>query len=118
RPAASRIAAPPIHGSLALPEPPEKKRTAVVRANAAPSGDHSSLAALISGDASIRRQRVGRGSQTPYTCRKDLVIRRFRPEPVSPRLSRLALALVGVCAWLAVSSAPATAATPCWKLLL
>jgi len=37
---------------------------------------------------------------------------------VSPRLNRLLPALVAVCASAAVFSAPAPAATPCWKLLL
>jgi hypothetical protein len=37
---------------------------------------------------------------------------------VSPRLSRLLPALVAACAAAAVVSAPAPAATPCWKLLL
>jgi len=37
---------------------------------------------------------------------------------VSPRLNRLAPALVAAFAFLAVSAAPAPAATPCWKLLL
>jgi len=37
---------------------------------------------------------------------------------VSPRLSRLLPALVAACAFAAVFSAPAPAATPCWKLLL
>jgi hypothetical protein len=46
------------------------------------------------------------------------VIRRFRPQPVSPRLSRLLPALVAACASFAVFSPPANAATPCWKLLL
>lgn len=46
------------------------------------------------------------------------MIGRFRPHPVSPRLSRLLPALVAACAFAAVFSAPAPAATPCWKLLL
>jgi len=46
------------------------------------------------------------------------VIRRFRPDPVSPRLSRFLPALVAACAAAAFVSAPAPAATPCWKLLL
>lgn len=37
---------------------------------------------------------------------------------MSPRLNRLLPALVAVCASAAVFSAPAPAATPCWKLLL
>jgi len=37
---------------------------------------------------------------------------------VSPRLSRLAPALVAACAFAALCSTPAPAATPCWKLLL
>jgi len=46
------------------------------------------------------------------------VIRRFRPQPVSPRLSRLLTVLLAVCASSAAFSTPANAATPCWKLLL
>jgi hypothetical protein len=46
------------------------------------------------------------------------VIRRFRPQPVSPRLDRLVPVLIAACATLAVFAAPAPAATPCWKLLL
>ncbi len=46
------------------------------------------------------------------------MIRHFRPQPVSPRLSRLVAVLVAVCASFSVSAAPAPAATPCWKLLL
>src|SRR5439155_13288389 len=116
--AARRIAAPPIHGSVELPEAPPKKRAAALSTSAAPSGDHSSRAALISGDASILRRRVGRGSQTPYTRPEDLVIHLSRPQPVSPRLNRLVPVLVAACASLAVFAAPAPAATPCWKLLL
>src|SRR5581483_1769507 len=69
------------------------------------------------GDASIVRRRVGRGSQTPYTRRKDLVIPVFHVN-VSPRLGRVLPVLVATLASFAAVAAPASAATPCWKLLL
>jgi len=46
------------------------------------------------------------------------VIDRSRPQPVSPRYSRLLALPVIACASLAVFATPAPAATPCWKLLL
>jgi hypothetical protein len=48
------------------------------------------------------------------------VIPRCRPQPASPRLGRLLPVLVGACATVTVlvQAAPASAATPCWKLLL